>query len=416
MSCSLFSLFINDLELSLSGVEMHAPCLDDKEIKLLLYADDCCFISQTQVGLQRGINKLQEYCKQWSMKVNINKTKIIVFGAGNRRRGCERWWYNKQEVEVVNEYRYLGVMFERNGNWNRHVAIGVKQTKAMVSRLRNLMYTVEDFPTELLIKIFNTMIEPVLTYGSEVWGAGVKKELVNSVGAKFCKMLLGIGPHVANCAALIEVAKILTSATVEKRMLNFFCKTYHSNKVLQKKCIDYQLKHKIKGWWSDYILKSLSQLKLEEVHLSSYTKTTKMRIRQAVESKEWEIINQGAYQMTSLRFFNNLRHERTGAEYIVKVGLSSRRVVARFRTGAFIWEAEKRMDGSRMCCLCGGAESAEHLLTDCPGLNEAREKYLKDFEGKSAVEITNFTTPNSLCKVVSFLALMFQMREAKLKV
>jgi len=47
---------------------------------LLLYADDIVIFSETQEGLQEGLNVLSKYCEKWKLVVNVNKTtKVMVF-------------------------------------------------------------------------------------------------------------------------------------------------------------------------------------------------------------------------------------------------------------------------------------------------------------------------------------------------
>ena len=48
----------------------------------LLYADDIILLSTTETGLQRCISKLEKYCDDWCLEVNLVKSKIIVFNKG----------------------------------------------------------------------------------------------------------------------------------------------------------------------------------------------------------------------------------------------------------------------------------------------------------------------------------------------
>ena len=49
---------------------------------LLLYADDIVIFSETEKGLQTGLDILYAYCQSWKFKVNIQKTKVMVFRKG----------------------------------------------------------------------------------------------------------------------------------------------------------------------------------------------------------------------------------------------------------------------------------------------------------------------------------------------
>ena len=47
-------------------------------ILILLYADDVLLISESANGLHNALNALSLCCKHWNLKVNTNKTKIMV--------------------------------------------------------------------------------------------------------------------------------------------------------------------------------------------------------------------------------------------------------------------------------------------------------------------------------------------------
>lgn len=59
--------------------------VDDKEIEILyklfilLYADDTIIFAETPEALQTSINALHNYCNTWGLKVNVSKTKVMVF-------------------------------------------------------------------------------------------------------------------------------------------------------------------------------------------------------------------------------------------------------------------------------------------------------------------------------------------------
>ena len=79
--------------------------------ELLMFADDIGLISDTVTGLQKQLNVLHEYCRDFELKVNNNKTKIMVF-----KRGCglskkEHWSYGGILLEVVKGITYVGIYF-----------------------------------------------------------------------------------------------------------------------------------------------------------------------------------------------------------------------------------------------------------------------------------------------------------------
>lgn len=56
------------------------------------------------------INSLDDYCKLWNLKINLDKSKVLVFRNGGRSSKNEKWVLGAQRIEVVNEYKYLGMI------------------------------------------------------------------------------------------------------------------------------------------------------------------------------------------------------------------------------------------------------------------------------------------------------------------
>ena len=82
LSPFLFSMLINDLENELIVKSVEGLDLHFLKIFLLMYADDIVLFSETEDGLQSGLNVLHDYCQKWKLTVNTQKTKIVIFRKG----------------------------------------------------------------------------------------------------------------------------------------------------------------------------------------------------------------------------------------------------------------------------------------------------------------------------------------------
>jgi len=101
LSPVLFALYLNDLAESLPGGVVVAGT----NIKVLLYADDIALIADNQADLQKMINALFNYCQKWSLNVNLQKSKILIFRKGPRQP-ANIWKYGNEVIETVNSYKY----------------------------------------------------------------------------------------------------------------------------------------------------------------------------------------------------------------------------------------------------------------------------------------------------------------------
>ena len=45
----------------------------------MMFTDDIFLLADTEKGLQESLNRLEEFCSNWDLSINIEKTKIVVF-------------------------------------------------------------------------------------------------------------------------------------------------------------------------------------------------------------------------------------------------------------------------------------------------------------------------------------------------
>lgn len=88
LSPTLFNLYINELAEKLNqSSNIPGLSLGDTEVKCLLYADDLVLLSPTREGLQQSLEVLKDFCHTWALKINHQKTKIMVFQKGTKKTG-----------------------------------------------------------------------------------------------------------------------------------------------------------------------------------------------------------------------------------------------------------------------------------------------------------------------------------------
>ena len=63
------------------------------------------------IGLQNQLNALSVAAERLGLTVNLDKSKVMVFRKGGYLAAKERWFWGDQKLEVVNTYKYLGLIF-----------------------------------------------------------------------------------------------------------------------------------------------------------------------------------------------------------------------------------------------------------------------------------------------------------------
>ena len=125
----------------------------------ILYADDTILMSNNEKHFQNLLNYFAEYCKRWHLKIKINKTKIMIFG-GNNRSNNKIFTLNGNAVEIVKEFKYLGVLFTQNGRFVQNTKnLSTLACKAMYLLRRRIVNL--NLPIDCQLKLFDQTVVPI---------------------------------------------------------------------------------------------------------------------------------------------------------------------------------------------------------------------------------------------------------------
>ncbi len=114
LSPAHFGLYINDLANALNASNNGIKLIEDLIIALLLYADDLAIMTESGAHHQALLNILEKWCKQWCIRVNIKKTKIVHFRTKTQSRTDFNFMFNNEIVEYVDKYKYLGIILDEH--------------------------------------------------------------------------------------------------------------------------------------------------------------------------------------------------------------------------------------------------------------------------------------------------------------
>ncbi len=115
LSPSLFNIFVNDLPSILAKGECDPVYLNSQKINALMYADDTLLLSKSVKGLDKAIRLLEIYCNKWQLKINTDKTKIMIF---NKAKMLDiPFHFNGKPLERVRSYNYLGLKVNSSGSF-----------------------------------------------------------------------------------------------------------------------------------------------------------------------------------------------------------------------------------------------------------------------------------------------------------
>ncbi|XP_078659029.1 uncharacterized protein LOC144904189 [Branchiostoma floridae x Branchiostoma belcheri] len=207
LSPTLFNLYINDLVKELDNSECMPPALHNLYVSCLLYADDVVILSESDKGLQSALNRLSSFCDKWKLRVNLKKTKVVIFNKAGRCFPKQKYYFENNTIDSVPSYCYLGLTLTSLGSFTlTKKQLSLKARKAIYSFKSIIRSSVS--PRSLL-KIFDTCVKPILLYGCQIWGTEQQHDTspIENVHNQFCKNILGVFRNSSNIACRAELGR-----------------------------------------------------------------------------------------------------------------------------------------------------------------------------------------------------------------
>lgn len=392
-SPAFFALFIEDLEQYLqnrvdSGVEIFDLCLI-----ILLFADDMVIIGKSTEDLQQNLNKLHGYCNLWGLEVNTSKTKVVVFRKRGPVRQDERWFYNNEVLEVVDNFNYLGVVFNYTGTFvlNNQFLTG-KALKAMNVLFQNVKKL--QVNPKLSLQLFDTFVGSTLSYASPVWGFSKSKD-IERIHLRYCKMILGVSQKACNAAVYGELGRVPLYINRHVQIIKYWLKVINSENVILRTIYNNALvNNNVRGGTWPYKVKQLLDmygfsnvwLNPYNIQISSFIQLFKQRITDAFRQEWFTNINNNRvlstlyiYLKTSFsyeQYLSDIISWKT-RQLITKIRISSNQL--RINSGRYTDRLPRNERYCQICSLNTDIEDEYHFILKCECFQDLRVLYIKRY-------------------------------------
>lgn len=376
LSPTLFALYINDLYDHLPG-GIHVK---NSVVKLLMYADDLVLVAKDEKTLQVMIDKLVKYCTFWNLIVNLDKSKILVFRKGARLSISEKWYYNNDPIEVVNQYKYLGVLLTYNMSFNKHLSEKLTASKNAINYSWTSILKNKNILPSKKVKVFEAASRSILCYAGQVWGFQ-EYEQVEKLQRYFLKRSFNLPNNTPNYMLHVETGlhrlflftlklhfsyinkiisytedrypKLLALEIIEKKL--FWAKEWLA--LSQKSSIDFNFSFQLNSWKP---MQTEMLNKLAVIHWNEHVE----RARQS----------QFHDMYCNLRYFNvpNYFNDKNATEMIS--------IIFKARGGLLNINARAFKAGTvGLCSLCNmdEVENTFHFVSECPIFKPYRLLYFK---------------------------------------
>jgi hypothetical protein len=367
-----YSLGYNDLE---GGVK-----IGNKRIKALMYADDIVLLSDHPIGLREMLTSLEKFCETWALKVNVEKSKVMVFENRKSKNTPGCWYYKNSKLETVSEFKYLGIVVNQKFSFDSHLdRVGVT-AKFALNSVWNKVFLNSNFNLETMIRIFNAIIRAIMCYGCEVWGFKLH-DSVEKVQKYFIKKVLNLPSFTPDYMIFLELGFKRLYLFTLKLHFSYIVRSLSSpaNKMTKQliyDCINYEVEW-VKEWKKIFRVTGIS------VDLSCFEE----KAWKAAFSKILLAVDDGLHLDDLLQ----AQCSTTCPGYIERVGFgdfdelksmpcAKASVLLKARCELLNLNGRRfSASSSRLCSLCnmGKIEDSYHFIVECPTLIDIRKQFLE---------------------------------------
>ena len=188
-----FLMYINDLpdEVITSNICMFA---DDAKVFSPLNSEQQCH------SLQNDLDRIKAWTEKWQLPLNINKCSTMHLGSNNPHH---KYSIGECQLKETLSERDLGIQVDSMLKFHDHAAIVVKKCKYLMSIIKRSFKCLDK---KMMMKLYKSLIRPVIEYGNSVWGPGFKgdEEKVEKIQRRVTKMIRSL-KHVPYQARLRQL-------------------------------------------------------------------------------------------------------------------------------------------------------------------------------------------------------------------
>ena len=417
LSPLIFNIFINDIH-NIFDEACKPTMLNNWKINSLSFADDLVILSESQVGLERSLKNLEEYCNEWGLKVNSSKTKVMVFNrAFTKNIQNLTYTLDGEAINTTKTYCYLGIEMSSTGSFHKATdALYKKSLRALFSLYSAISIHSDETNTKLYLKLFDALIKPILLYGCEIWGSLISQpnNPISKFVNKFYRTLLGVPRYTSTTGVHVELGRFSIDVNVHSAMLKYWYRlitlpetrlvshcywSLLNNPMVTDPWLN-SVKNIILSTGQYFVWQNQKQLcSLGPIGIKRNLCFMKQNLKdQFIQQSITKMANE-----SKLHLFRNAKETLHVSNYLSKIKCrETRSLFSKLRLGVLPLEVEKgrrsKVDrNQRLCKICcnNQVEDETHFLFECAALANQRLPFYNNLLLTSP-QVANFTNNQKL--------------------
>ncbi|CAF4995061.1 unnamed protein product, partial [Rotaria sp. Silwood1] len=188
LSPLLFMVFMDKI----SRTSTNPACVEIGDVKVdsLLFADDVVRLAASANDLQNALDRFEEVCSAFGMKISSKKTELMVISRESHQCTLQ---LNNNQLDQVNKFKYLGVQFSNDGKQDGEIDRRIGAASGVLRSLYRTVVTKTELSKKTKLAIFKSVYRPTLIYGHEQWILTEKiRSRIQSAEMKFLRRIAGV--------------------------------------------------------------------------------------------------------------------------------------------------------------------------------------------------------------------------------
>lgn len=160
LSPLIYLLYLHRLNIVLGPEVTNLQFADD----LVIYASGSD-INSVETILNKALIKLNNYFHYLNLDISPEKSKVIVFGE------CEidlHIYYNNKVLPIVNEVKFLGIIFTSNLSWNKYIDYMLGRANRAFNFIKSLSIAADP---KILLMLYKSLVRSHFEYGFLCFGS-----------------------------------------------------------------------------------------------------------------------------------------------------------------------------------------------------------------------------------------------------
>ena len=119
-------------------------------------------MAESEKELKSLLMKVKEESEKVGLKLNIQKTKIMVSGS------ITSWEIDAETVEAVSDFIFLGSKITADGDFSHEIKTRLLLVRKVMTNLDSTLKN-RDITLPTKVRLVKAMVSPVVMYGCESW-------------------------------------------------------------------------------------------------------------------------------------------------------------------------------------------------------------------------------------------------------